>query len=234
MTLTVDGIPCEYESYRAEGTPAVLFLHGWGGDLRSFAGAYKAVRALGISCVNIAFPKRVPPDWGVYEYAAYVKHLAEKLGLEHPITVGHSFGGRIGIILAAQGFCEKLVLVDSAGLKPRFSFKRKLRIAAYHRAVKHGKSLDGFGSADYNSIDEDMRAVFVRIVNAHLDELLPFVKCKTLIFWGKRDRDTPMYMARRLHRGIENSALVTTDGGHYSYVDSKYFFLQTLKNFLTE
>ena len=79
-----------------------------------------------------------------------------------------------------------------------------------------------------------MREVFVRIVNTHLDSLLPFIKCDTLIFWGRNDRDTPMYMAKRLNRGIKNSRLITVDGGHYSYVDASHKFIQQLKSFVTE
>ncbi|MCH5153807.1 MAG: alpha/beta hydrolase [Clostridiales bacterium] len=235
MTTTVNGVQCEYEAFNASGSnTVVLFLHGWGGDLSSFNGAYKSVSDLGISCVNFAFPKKVPNEWGVYEYAACVRDFMLEQGIEKPIIVGHSFGGRVAIILAAQGLAKKIVLVDSAGLKPKFSLKRKIRIARYHHRVKRGKSLDGFGSTDYNNVDNDMRKVFVRIVNTHLDRLLPYIKCDTLIFWGRRDRDTPPYMARRLNRFIKNSTLIMTDGGHYSYIDSNYAFISRLKNFVTE
>lgn len=236
MITTVDGVQCSFEQFRtqSETDTVVLFLHGWGGDLSSFAGACRSVSDWGIRCVNFAFPKRVPFDWGVYEYAACVRDFMVEQNIEKPIIVGHSFGGRIAIILAAQGLAKKIVLVDSAGLKPKFSLKREIRIARYHHRVKCGKSLDGFGSTDYNNIESDMRGVFVRIVNTHLDRLLPFIKCNTLIFWGKKDKDTPPYMAKRLHRAIDNSTLVMVDGGHYSYIDANYAFINQLKQFITE
>lgn len=236
MTTTASGVQCEYEAFNAQSksNTVVLFLHGWGGDLSSFKGAYKSVADLGIPCVNFAFPKQVPSSWGVYEYASCVRDFMLEQGIEKPIIVGHSFGGRVAIILAAQGLAQKIVLVDSAGLKPKFSLKRKIRIARYHYRVKHGKSLDGFGSSDYNNVDKDMRKVFVRIVNTHLDRLLPYIKCDTMIFWGKRDRDTPPYMAKRLKRLIKNSTLIMTDGGHYSYIDSNFAFISQLKNFVME
>lgn len=235
MQIAVGGIQCEYQMHRAQNSgDTVLFLHGWGGDIRSFAGAYRAVCGWEVSCVNFAFPKTVPEDWGIFDYAECVKEFLIACDIREPIIVGHSFGGRVAMILAAQGLCKKLVLVDSAGLKPRYSIRKKLKIAKYRRRVKCGKPLDGCGSTDYNSLAPEMRGVFVRIVNTHLDRLMPQIQCKTLIFWGRNDSDTPPYMAKRLKRGIKNSELVFSDGGHYAYVDAHYEFISILKSFVTE
>ena len=233
MQDTVDGVRFEYEMQRGSA-PTVLFLHGWGGGLASFAGAYGRVCDWGMTAVNFAFPSDMPVDWGIYDYAAHVRAFMQKYGITDPITVGHSFGGRVGMILAAQGLCEKLVLVDSAGLKPKFDIKKKISVARYRYRVKHGKPLDGFGSIDYNNMSKDKRGVFVRVVNTHLDKLMRYINCPTLIVWGKDDKDTPPYMAKRLKRGIANSELVFLDGGHYSYIDSEYGFANALKRFITE
>lgn len=243
MVENANGIRYEYESNlesgseqnRADNSGAViLFLHGWGGDLRSFAGAYSEVCGWGMRAVNFAFPSVVPPQWGVYDYAAFVHGFLKAKGIDKPVIVGHSFGGRVGIILASQGVCSKLVLVDSAGARPKFSLSKKIKIARYKRCVKLGKPLDGFGSIDYNNAGREMRGVFVRIVNTHLDKLLPYIQCPTLVFWGSRDKDTPPYMARRIARKVRNCELVMTDGGHYSYIDCKYKFLRSLKSFVTD
>ena len=184
MQDTVDGVGFEYEMQRGFA-PTVLFLHGWGGGLASFAGAYGTVCDLGFAAVNFAFPKDMPSDWGIYDYAAHVRAFTEKFDIKAPIIVGHSFGGRVGMILAAQGLCEKLVLVDSAGLKPKFDIKKKIAVARYRYRVKHGKPLDGFGSIDYNNMSKEKRGVFVRVVNTHLDKLMRYIKCPTLIVCGK-------------------------------------------------
>lgn len=233
MVFEFNGTSSEYLVSEAAGD-AVLFLHGWGGGLCSFAGAFRQVSDWGMNCVNFAFPKLVPADWGIYDYAALVGEFLKRGGIKRPIVVGHSFGGRVATVLAAQGVCGKLVLVDAAGMKPKFSLRKKMRIAAYKRAVKAGKPLDGFGSMDYNTVVPEMRPVFVRVVNTHLEKLLPFVKCDTLVFWGRADKETPLYMAKRLHRGIQNSRLTVVDGGHYSYIDCPFAFFRELKTFITE
>lgn len=229
------GAECEYEiSINLSSGRTVLFLHGWGGNINSFSAAYRAVTELGYNAVNFAFPTTVPTEWGVYEYAAHVHEFLRIHNIVSPIVVGHSFGGRVGIILAAQGLCGGLVLVDSAGMKPRPSILKKLRVARYHYRLRRGKPLDGMGSKDYNSLDESMRPVFVRIVNTHLERLLDSVRCPSLIVWGRRDKDTPPYMAKRIHKGIKGSKLVYLDGDHFCYLQSHYAFINQLKTFLSE
>ncbi|MCH5160985.1 MAG: alpha/beta hydrolase [Clostridiales bacterium] len=235
MTYTNGGVSAEYIDNTDELNrykTAVLLLHGWGGSLKSFAGVYNALSDMGCRVFNYAFPETVPETWGVYDYAAHVASFIEDNGLVNPIIIGHSFGGRVGIILASRGMVGKLVLVDSAGLKPRYSIKRNLAVLRYRRAVKHGKPLDGYGSADYNNTSGGQRKVFVRIVNAHLDNLTHSIKCPTLIVWGRNDKDTPPYMARRLHRSIKGSRLCFLDGGHFAYVDSHFGFVNLLKTFV--
>ncbi len=79
-----------------------------------------------------------------------------------------------------------------------------------------------------------MRGGFVRIVNTHLEKLLPYIKCPTLIVWGRTDGETPPYMAKRLNARIDESRLEYLDGGHYAYVESHYGFVRLVKSFITE
>ncbi len=235
MTETICGVRCEYiANLSHDKGPCMLFLHGWGGDIHSFSGVFGAACDWGINAVNFAFPKEVPPSWGIYDYAELVIEFIKHLGIVRPIVVGHSFGGRIAIILASQGLCSKIVLVDSAGLKPRFSLRKKIAVARYHRARKLGKALDGMGSIDYNNTAVGQRSVFVRIVNSHLDGLLGYIDCPTLVVWGDKDKETPMYMARRLVRHIKDSSLAVLDGGHYAYADSHFGFVRTVKAFVMD
>jgi len=71
------------------------------------------------------------------------------------------------------------------------------------------------------------------VVNTHLDDFLPFVRAKTLIVFGKDDKVTPAYMAKRFKRKIKNSQLVLLEGaGHFCYVDRKIEFVSQLEKFL--
>lgn len=234
MFITACGTELTYEKFDADGERTVVFLHGWGGGLESFRAAYSAVCSWGVNCINLAFPTVVPSSFGIYDYAACAGEALDALGAAKPILVGHSFGGRVATILAARGKAEKLLLTAAAGMKPRFDIVRAARIAAYKRKKKSGKPLDGMGSKDYNNLGREMREVFVRVVNTHLEKLLPYISCETLLYWGRSDKDTPPYMAKRLNRGIKNSRLVMTDGGHFAYLENSFEFINELKSFVLE
>ncbi len=225
MEITVSGIKISYERYYGDGVP-VLLLHGWGASGKAMRGLFEFVKSLGRSAITMDFPyfggsDAPPSEWGVYDYARITYEFMKETGVGKAVIVGHSFGGRIGILLASDyGAAEKLVLIDSAGLKPRRGIRYRLKVASYKLKKKFGLQKSGAGSADYNALPDGMKPVFVRVVNTHLDKKLKDITAPTLIIWGKNDKDTPMYMAKKFERKIKDSGLVALDNaGHFSYAD---------------
>ena len=161
--------------------------------------------------------------------------LCEKLGIKRWNLIGHSFGGRISIIIAVlcKQETNKLVLVDSAGLKPRRSLKYYFKGVKYKIKKRLGIDVSGYGSADYRKLSSNMKKVFVNVVNIYLDEFLPFIKQPTLILFGMNDKETPVYMAKKFKSKIKNSKLILFENaGHFCFLDKKIEFLTNLKNFL--
>lgn len=168
----------------------------------------------------------------VADYAAEVLALADEIGADSFALVGHSFGGRVALEIAAKHpeRVGALALVDAAGLKPRRKPSYYIRVAAHKLLRKLGKK--GLaGSSDYNLLSPVMKATFVRVVNYDQTPLLAEIKCPTAIFWGKDDSDTPIYMAEKFERGIRGSHLFLLRGGHFAYLTDPTF-LPVLKAFL--
>lgn len=223
--------------------PVVIFLHGWGGSVNSFLGVARVISSFGFYAVVLdfaGFGKTKEPDEpkSIYDYATDVEEFIEKYGFVDAYIVGHSFGGRVALILASRGLAKKLVLVDSAGLKPRRGLKYKIKVLKYKRIKEKVRAgilskdvLEKFGSDDYRVLSPVMKETFVKVVNEDLAYLLSSVKQKTLIIWGKFDKDTPMYMARKFRRGIENSRLLVYNAGHYSYLEQMEKFVNDLYEF---
>ena len=143
--------------------------------------------------------------------------------------LGHSFGGRISLILASEQHAEfkveKLLLVDAAGIKPKRGIKYRYKVFAYKLKKALGLKPKNAGSSDYKQLPLHMKSVFVRVVNTHLNKLLYKIDCPTLIVWGALDLDTPLYMAKKLNKHIKKSQLIVfDDAGHYAFLDKPLEF----------
>ena len=247
MFKNIDGIKIEYEFKKASET-TLVFLHGFGGNLKNFEYFSDKFFNFGYSTLNINLTdygfKSLNENTTIYDITNLVFKLLKFLKLKNVILVGHSFGGRISIILCSMfsGLGIKfrgLVLVDSAGIKPKFNLKNKLKILKYKVYKKLAKynfkiyeKLNNFGSADYKSLTLNLKKVFTNIVNEDLKYLLKNIKTKTLIVFGNKDKDTPLYMAKILNKNIKNSQLKILNGGHYSYLENKENFIYLVKNYI--
>lgn len=211
--------------YKRAGEPKAVFLHGWGGDSQSFSGAENYLNSLGVGYVAPDLPgfgkSGYDVEWDIFDYADCVSALIKQMGAV--TLVGHSFGGRIALILGNQKSIEKIVLTGCAGLKPRFSLSKVVSETKYKLYKKLKRDLSRFGSYDYRNAGK-LKPVLVRVVNEYLDKQAKSVTAKTLIVWGKKDEVTPYYMAKSLARKIKGSILKPLDGDHFAYLSPKFSF----------
>ena len=222
---------------------AVLLLHGWGANITLYAGIIQVLARSGHRVIALDMPgfgKTSEPSgpWCVDEYVDFVMKFIDSFGLTHFSVVVHSFGGRVFFKMNAREnlpfTIEKAVLIDSAGILPKKSFRQKVSLRCYKigRAVMSTKVLHFLypdavdnmrrrrGSADYNSATPTMRATLVRVVNEDLEPLMHLVKCPTLLIWGDQDTATPLSDAKRMEELIPDAGLVVCEGaGHFSFAE---------------
>lgn len=217
---------------------AVVFLHGWGGGVESFALAASSLYR-DYTVVRYALPgfgASDPPDraWGVQDYADCVaKDLLDR-EITECVLVGHSFGGRVAIELAGTHpqLVKGLILVDSAGIRPKLSLAKRYRQWRYRKLKSKGADLSKFGSADWQQGSSVMRDTLTKVVNYDQRTMLPLIQAPTMIVWGRKDRETPLKMGRMMKREIRDSALIVLDGGHFCYLDQPYTFIRIVGEFL--
>lgn len=211
-------------------------MHGWGGGYESFLGAVKAMEKRYL-CVNVSFfneleTRPLKLDDYVLFVNAIIIELKNTHGVEKIILIGHSFGGRVAIRLGAQNAVDGIVLVDAAGLRPRRGAKYALRRCKAIIA-KIFKLNVPVGSQDYKLLPPIRKKTFSNIVRTYQDEECKHIAIPSLLIWGERDKDTPLYMARKLNRSIEGSGLIVFKGaGHYSYIDEFEIFIGVLDSFI--
>lgn len=214
-----------------------VYLHGWGCDYKGFEFYDKNLKN---SSLLIDFPpfgrsSKNIKDWTLFTYANMVISLCNDLNIKKLNLIGHSFGGRVAIVMSilCKDEVNKLVLIDSAGLKPRRNLNFYLKLTAYKLKKKLNMDVSKYGSCDYKSLSADLKKIFISIVNTHLDDFLPNVEAETLIIFGKEDKTTPLYMAKKFKKKIKNSKLIILEGtGHFCFVERRLEILSNLKTFL--
>jgi pimeloyl-ACP methyl ester carboxylesterase len=237
---------------RGTGRP-LLLLHGWGVSSELFAPILDGLQPGHTLIVPDlpGFGATPEPDvpWSVHEYAAWCIALLDRLGIESCDLVGHSNGGRIGIVMAAEhpGLITRMVLAGSAGIQPRRTLAASARVRTYKalRAVERspalpsalrrraGRRADQRGSADYRASSGTMRGTLVRLVNEDLRTLLPQVHIPVLLIWGEQDTETPVADGRLMERLIPDAGLVVFEGaGHYAYLEQPGRFCRIVEVFL--
>lgn len=230
----------------------LLLLHGWGASkelMLPIAQRLSGYRVIAPDLPGFGATDPPPAAWGVDEYSAWVIALLDRLGIERTHVVGHSNGGRIAIALAAARpeRVARLVLTDSAGIRPRHGWRYQWRVRTFKllRAAARWRLLpaplrraaggraDRRGSTDYRAAEGTLRASMVRLVNADLRPQLSRLRPPTLLIWGERDVETPPSDARTMERLIPDAGLVMLEGsGHFAYAEQPDRFCRIVDVFL--
>lgn len=248
--IEIDGIKLHYDESGPMGGAPVVLMHGWGCDhttVRSIAATLEGK----MHVYNLDLPghgrSSEPPEvWGVDEYTHLVEEFCRRHNIEDPVLIGHSFGGRIGLLMASRNPITRMVLVDAAGIKPRrnpkyyfkvYSFKTAKKILPLLLGREKGEEIINkwrgkAGSADYRNSSPLMRAVMSKCINQDLKSVMPQIKASTLLIWGENDTATPLADAKYMEKHIPDAGLVSfADAGHYSFLDNPGAFKAVLKSY---
>lgn len=250
-------------SQTGEGERAVIFLHGWRSNKEVWNQVIQRIRELENERIRIysidlpGFGGSSAPKtaWCVGDYAEIVKGYIEKLELKNVIIVGHSFGGRIGIKLAAnpypasghplpegEGKLKGLILVDAAGFamnankKTIISAAAKLTKPFFKPKFMQGlrkKIYQKIGAEDYLATPE-LQQTYVKVISEDLTEDLKKITLPTLIITGENDKETPIEFGRKMNSLIPNSEFqILKNAGHYSFIDQPEEFVNNILEFMS-
>ncbi len=257
MKKIIDNIEVNFD-LRGEdngGDTLVVLLHGWGSNIKLFDNLLNLVSVrfpvVALDMPGFGDTSEPAEPWDVGNYTDFVIKFIDSFNFKKIILLGHSFGGRVIIKMLTERKTDfevlKIILVDSAGIKPKKTFKQKLR----QRIFKIGKAIftfkpvsnlfpdaidnwrKKFGSADYNNASEIMKITLVKTVNEDLTENLSRITQDTLLIWGDNDTATPISDGRLMEKLIKNSGLVTLHGaGHYSFLEQQFTFNRVIASYL--
>lgn len=253
MEIYIDGIKVHYEQHGSGED--VLVLHGWGASIQTMRSVIDALkdryRVTALDFPGFGESDQPPDSYGVPEYTELTRRFLEQLGIRKTHIVNHSFGGRVTILLAAQHpeMVGKIVFTDAAGIRKPRTLKYYIRTYSYKlvkrlsrgRAIKRfllafgvdvDKRVKNAGSSDYRALSDNMRRVFVRVVNQDLTGYLHMIKSPSLLIWGENDTDTPVEYARIMEKLIPDAGLVVfPSAGHYSFLERFGQYITVVRTF---
>jgi len=236
LYIDINGLKINYE-VMGEGKPIIL-LHGWLADLETMKPLQvhlsKKFKVYNVDVVGFGKSQLPSKPMDANDFGDFLNEFIEKLDIKNPILIGHSNGGRMIINFAGRNLkpINKIVLIDSAGIKPKRSMKYYLKVYQFklYKNVfkilpktksiekKKEKILSKFGSSDYKNSPEVLKKTMSIILNQDLKTIMPNIKAPTLLIWGENDTATPLSDAKTMEKLIPDSGLV-------SFKNSRTLFL---------
>ena len=180
--------------------------------------------------------------------------ILQELDLRRVSMIGHFIGGWLAAEMAVMcpDLVEKLVLVDSGGIKPEraeitdiflhgaegtreLSFYDAAQVRDYELYFKSPKSPE---ERERHTIDREAVTRYCWKPYAH-DPVLPFLlgrlSMPALIVWGREDRIVPLECAEMFHAAIPNSRLAVLDKcGHFPQFEQPTEFNRAVLDFLLQ
>ena len=219
----------------------LLFLHGYLSTYKTFIHQInyfeKNYNVHAFDLKGFGENSGMPYPYSLGDYVNEIKEYLYKNDVKSPNVIAHSFGARVAVkgVSEQSDLFSKMVLTGAAGLKPKPSIKKAVKRAVFNslKTVVPKENLTRFYSKDYLALDGVMKESFKLIINENLDGVLFKIQNPTLLIFGKEDKETPLYMAKRYNSGIKNSDLVVIKGaGHFAFIDKPHKFNREVEEFL--
>ena len=251
MDITIDGLKIAYK-FTGEGDETAVILQGWGTTYPLYDVVAKALqpkyRVLQFDLPGFGSSQEPPESWTVDQFTDFFIKLMEALEIKKAVLIGHSYGGRMIIKMVARDNLpfeiDRIVLIDSAGVMPKRSFKQKVKIFRYKilkkilnfkpvymmfsELIELWKSTEG--SEDYRNATPIMKGCLVKAVNEDLTHLFEKNKYDTLLIWGDRDDATPLSDAKTMEKLMPSAGLAVIPGtGHFSFAENVPMFTGIIK-----
>ena len=212
----------------------MLALHGWGRSHTDFDSALTGLvesrenaGAIALDLPGFGASPAPSAAGGAGAYADLVEPVLHECA-PRVVVLGHSFGGRIAVELAARHPDAVAALVlsgvpllkrsDRPAARPalRFRLARGLHRRRLLRDDAMERMRQRFGSADYRAVTGIMRDVLVTVVNETYESQLRRISQPVELVWGQNDDQVPTEVAERTAQMLASAHLTVLDGiGHF-------------------
>jgi pimeloyl-ACP methyl ester carboxylesterase len=208
------------------GRPWVLALHGWRRTHQDFASILDGVDAVALDLPGFGVASPPPEAWSTEDYATWIAPVLDHLA-PGCVVLGHSFGGRVAVQLAAAhpSAIGALVLTgvplvrDPAQASRRSPVLYRAGRLAHRIGLVSERRMEAlrqrYGSEDYRTATGSMRGVLVKAVNESYEGALASFPGPIELVWGANDDQVPVGVARAAMASCVNPRLTVVSGGDH-------------------
>lgn len=240
--MKIRGINLNYERYGNIKGESIVLLHGWGQNIEMMKPiGDKFQKNFDIIIFDLpGFGKSDEPTsvWSCYDYVELIHDALEELKVKNPIIIGHSFGGKLGLIYSSRYSVKKLVCLASPYCREIKKVSFKVKVLKFMKKVPVVNKLENvvkkhMGSTDYRNASGIMRDILVGHVNLEITEDVKKIKCPTLLIWGTNDTAVSIERGYELEKLIKDAGIVVYEGcTHYAYLERLGQTINVLRSFL--
>ncbi len=242
MQTVINGLLTYYEAHGDMSKPCLLVLHGWQRSSRDWKHVAETLSSsyyvILLDLPGFGGTAHPQATFGTYDYADFVEAFTKKLEINTFSLMGHSFGGRVGIVIGSKTtLLKKLILVDSAGTekmhplyKLLLSLIKPLFKVLPKPIVNRLKML--ISSTDYLKAGE-MKEIFKKVIAEDLSHLLDDINVPTLVIWGNEDKILPVSTTKLFRKRIKDCRVrIVWGAGHHPHVEKEEVFVEIVTEFL--
>lgn len=214
----------------------ILFIPGWGCNLNYMIPFKNIIKHANLLFIDLPGFKNNEPfkhPYTIEEIADIIYIFIKEHHYHINFIVGHSFGGKLAIILA-----NKLNNIQSLFLfAPSIYHKRRtliyyLKIYLYKLLKKiHCRPfiLNRFGSKDYKELSNVLKKTMSNVINTNVDHYLLAYKNPIILFFGNKDKITPIYLAKKIKKKAFDCFLIRLNGNHFAYLTNINMVANTIE-----
>lgn len=201
--------------------PTVVFLHGWRLSKKTWAKVCRDLSRAGYRAIAIDLPgfgqSQLERAYNLDDYGEAVAEILKKMGIKKYTLVGHSFGAKVALQLAASNSNVQNLVLCSANFNLPSSKKSRFK-----------RAMLTLGEVNV------MKQTFDRTHSGiNFRKLLLGVSAPVYIMHGRFDLLNPFSNAATLSQPPKKPQLIVfRHSGHLIYKTQRRYFIAQLKNII--
>lgn len=200
----------------------IVFIHGWGGNslsLLPIAKQFQNQYTYHLLSLKGFDGKEMEKEYDISNYLDDIKLFLNTLSNKKVLIVGHSFGGKLAILLKKEFPSYKVLAIAPSIVKNPFSLRTFLKIHLYKIFKKLNLKIPSYlqGSKDYRSLTGNLKKTFLNVHHYYLSNS-EIHKLKDLLIIGFiNDKEVNIKSLDRAFKNNKDHYYYRLEGNHFGF-----------------